>query len=349
MKNFWCEIDLNKLEENVNIIKNSCNKKIIGVVKGNAYGLGIEGITDFLKDKVDYFAVADMEEAKRVQGDNPILLLSPLTDSEDFKENKENIIYTIDNEEILMGIDKESSYKVHIYVDTGMNRMGIKPERLAQVVEHIKTKFPNIIIDGVYTHLHNTKNVKFTLNQIDIFKNAVMPFKGEIPNIHCLNSSGFLNEDIRKAADFTNLVRAGNILYGYEGASLGLKKIFSYCAKVVNTCHVKKGELIGYGSRYKAKKDMEIGILGFGNIEHFGFSKDVKHNVFYDILKVIYHHTKKIHSIFFEGRGVEIVGKVNMNVTIINMEGISKESVLKIDITPILADSNIPKKYKYNE
>lgn len=345
MKNFWCEVDLHKLNNNIEIIKGNTESKIMAVVKGNAYGLGIEGITEFLQDKVDYFAVANREEADRVIGDKPILLLSPLVDIEDFENPEENLIYTIDNEEILEYINKENSYTVHIYLDTGMSRMGIKPERLKEVIEYIKENLTKVNVDGIYTHLHNTKNRKATLKQIEIFKNAVQPFKEHIPNIHCLNSSGFLVEEYRKAAEFTNVVRAGNILYGYEGQNIGLKKIFSYGAKVVNTYKIKKGSKVGYGSKFKAKKDMTIGILGFGNIEHFGFSKDVRHNVFYDILKVIYHHVKTVPSIFCEGKAVDIVSKPNMNVTIINMEGLSKDSALKVDITPILADSSIPKRY----
>lgn len=349
MKNFCCEVYLDRLNHNLNIIKNNTEGKIMAVVKGNAYGLGIEGITEFLQDKVDYFAVANMEEAERVVGDKEILLLSPLVDIEDFNNPRENLIYTIDNEEIIKVINKDTNYKVHIYVDTGMNRMGIKPERLGEVIAYIKESLPNVIVDGVYTHLHNTKNEKATLKQIENFKNAVLPFKEEIPNIHCLNSSGFLKEVYRKEASFTNIVRAGNILYGYDGQSIGFKRIFAYCAKAVNVYDVKKGSRIGYGSLYKAKKDMKIGILGFGNIEHFGFSKDVKHNIFYDLLKTVYHHIVKIPSIFHEGIPVNILGKPNMNITIIDMEGLDKEAILKVDITPILADSSIPKKYITND
>lgn len=345
MKKFWCEVSLEKLQNNLDIIRKNTEGKLMAVVKGNAYGLGIEGITEFLKDKVDYFAVSDLSEVERVRGDKEILLLSPLVDKEDFKDPRENLIYTIDNEDVLEYIDKDLNYKVHLYIDTGMNRMGIKPEELDKIFKRIKEEFHNITVDGVYTHLHNTKNRKATLKQIKIFKEAVSKYIGIIPHIHCLNSSGFLNEEYRKCCDFTNITRVGNILYGYDGQSIGLKKIFCYKAHIINTYKVKKGQRIGYGSTYKAKKHITLGILGFGNIEHFGFNKDVKHNIFYDFLKVVYNHLVKRPVIFSEGKGVEIIGKPNMNITIINAEGIDKDKELKVDITPILADSAVQKKY----
>ncbi|MBU5590530.1 alanine racemase [Clostridium sp. MSJ-4] len=349
MKYLWCDISLDKLEENINNIKRISDKKIIAVVKGNAYGLGIEGITEYLKDKVDYFAVSDMTEAERIVGDKEILLLSPLVDLEDMLNPRENIIYTIDNEEILKHINPDFTNKVHIYVDTGMNRMGIKPDRLGEVVDYIKSNFPSMILDGVYTHLHNTKNNKSTINQINTFKKAVEPFIDEIPNIHCLNSSGFLQEEYRKETDFTTAIRVGNLIYGYEGGDKGFKKIFSYKAKVVNKFNVKKGSKVGYGGKYKAKEDITVGVLGIGNIEHLGFSKEVRHNVFYDILKVIYHHVVKQNSIFCNGRAVEIIGKPNMNITMINLKGFEEQDIFTIDITPILADSSILKKYTNND
>jgi len=137
-------------------------------------------------------------------------------------------------------------------------------------------------------------------------------------------------------------------LYGYEGSDKGFKKIFSYKAKVINKFKVKKGCKIGYGEKYKAKEDTLIGILGIGNIEHLGFNKDVKHNIFYDILKACYHHLRKQYCIFCNNKPIEIIGKPNMNMTMVNMKGVEDEIIFKIDITPILADSSIIKEYTYD-
>jgi alanine racemase len=349
MKNFWCDVYLDKIKNNVDRIKQlTNNKKLIAVVKGNAYGLGIEGVTGYLDSFVDLFAVGDIEEAKRVKSEKEILLLSPLVTATDFNIDMDNVIFTIDNENILEKLPNEMSFKIHLYIDTGMNRMGIKHDRLDFVIDKIRNDYKNIIIDGIYTHLHNGSDVKYTKNQISIFKSAVEKYLGIIPNIHCLNSTCTLNSEYREMTDFTNCVRAGNLLYGYDGLTQGFKKAYGFFAKPVNMHFVKKGEPIGYSCRYKAKQDMQVGVLGFGNIEHFGFNKAVKHNLFYDIIKVIYNHIKFRPVIFAGNKGVRVLGTANMNTTLISMEGIGLESILRIDISPILADSSVEKNYITN-
>lgn len=349
MKNFWCEVYLDKLYNNLKIIREIADdKKIIAVVKGNAYGLGIQDISKAIEDKVDYYAVADIEEAKLLKTEKEILLLSPLISKEDFSTDLKNIIFTIDNKEIINDIPEELEAKVHIYVDTGMNRMGVKGEELGDVISQIENKLPNVKIEGVYTHLHHTSNVKYTLKQIEKFKSYIEPYKNKFKMIHCLNSSGFINDEIRTACDFTNAVRAGNIIYGYDGMGKGLIRIYNYYSKPVNVCEVKKGETVGYGCLFKAKKTMKIGILGFGNIEHFGFSKDLRKNIFIDMLKAAYNSIKFRPVIFAGNRGVRVLGRSNMNITIVDMAGISKDELLRVEISPILADSRIKKIY-YNE
>lgn len=348
MKNFWCEIYLNELYNNLKIIKNLAeDKKVIAVVKGNAYGLGIEEISKRINDKVDYFAVSDINEAAHVCTDKEILVLSPLVSKEDFNCGLKNIIYTIDNKKLIDELPEDLEAKVHIYIDTGMSRMGIKCDELPDVMDEIRNKLPKVTVDGIYTHLHNTKNIKYTLSQIHKFKECIEPFKDKVNMIHCLNSSGLICDEIRQECSFTNAVRVGNVLYGYDGQNKGIKRTHNYYAKPVNIYDVKKGQYVGYGCSYKAKKDMKIGILGFGNIEHFGFSKDIHKNIVFDVLRAAY-NAVKFRPVIFEsktGRGIRIVSKPNMNVTIIDMTGLNENDLLRIEITPILADSRIPKKY----
>ena len=346
MKNFWCEVYLKNIQNNLNKIKEMANgKKTIAVIKGNAYGLGIEGISEAINDEVDMFAVADLKEAERVKTHKDILLLTPMVTKTDFSCNMNNIIYTIDNEDILDELHKEIDARVHIYINTGMNRMGIEPKNLSKVIERIEKEFVNLKIEGIYSHLHNTKDEKYTLDQVNVFKSCIEPFKDKVNHIHLMNSSGFLNNNIRKACNFTNAVRIGNIIYGYDGLNIGFKKAYKYIAKPINKHFVKKGERIGYGCVYKAKRDMFVGILGFGNIESFGFSKDIKHNIFYDILKVIYNHIKFRPVIFNGNKGVRILGRANMNSTLIDMKDIDLDNLLTVDISPILADSSVEKIY----
>ncbi|WP_066873812.1 alanine racemase [Clostridium mediterraneense] len=343
---FWCEVYLNKLENNIKVIKSlTSGKKIIGVVKGDAYGLGIEGISKAIEDKVDIIAVADIEEANKVTNDKDVLILSPLCQEDCFKNNRKNLILSIDNKEILNSVSKYDKYRVHIYVDTGMNRMGIKPNELDGFVKLIKENYPNIKIEGIYTHLHKAADEAYTLKQIELFRSTVEKYKNEIEYIHCLASSGIINDKLNSAANFTTAVRAGNLLYGYIGAGKGIKKIFDYYAKAVSVCEVKVGETVGYGANYKANKDMTVGILPVGNVQGLGVTREIHKNIVYDVVRAFVRSFKERPIVFKDGNPVSVLGKPNMNVTIIDFTSFDKDDKFKLEMSPIISNSYVEKVY----
>ncbi|MGL4739994.1 MAG: alanine racemase [Sarcina sp.] len=344
--NFWCEVYLNRLENNLDKIKEiTNNKKLIGVIKGDAYGLGIREIAKFIEDKVDMIAVADMEEANQVSRNKDVLVLSPLCQEECFIQNRPNLVLSVDNEEVLNIIDKEQTYRVHIYVDTGMNRMGIKPEKLDEVIDYIEKMYKNIKIEGIYTHLHKAADEEYTLKQIDLFKSVTTKYKDKIKYIHCLASSGIVNDKLRAAADFTTAVRAGNILYGYIGSGKGIKKVFDYYAKAVSVYEVKNGETVGYGAKFKASKDMTVGILPVGNVQGLGVTREIHKNVIYDVVRAFIRSFKERPIVYNENHPVHVLGKPNMNVTIIDFENFDKNDKFKLEMSPIISNSIVEKRY----
>ena len=132
----------------------------MAVVKADAYGLGIEKVTEFLSDKVDAFAVINMEEALKVKSEKDVLILTPELSREDIELIKDNFIITIDNEELLKKITSiipEKEVRAHIYVDTGMNRFGVKPVDFYSFLQTVEN-YKNIKVEGVYTHLNNTED-----------------------------------------------------------------------------------------------------------------------------------------------------------------------------------------------
>lgn len=344
--NFWCEVYLNKLENNLFRIKEIIGeKKLIAVVKGDAYGLGIAQISDFIEKKVDIIAVADIEEANKVSMEKDVLILSPLCQEGCFENNRENLILSLDNEDILKSLSHDEKYRVHIYIDTGMNRMGIKPYKLDDVINDINDNYENIKIEGLYTHLHKAADEEYTLKQIEVFKKYTEKYIGKIDLIHCLASSGIISDRLRKAADFTTAVRAGNLIYGYIGQNKGMKKIFDYFAKAVSVYEVKNGSTVGYGAKYKASKDMIVGILPVGNVQGLGVTREVQKNVVYDVVRAFIRAFKERPIIFNGNKPVEVLGKPNMNVTIIDFENYSKEDKFKLEMSPIISNSLVEKRY----
>lgn len=345
MRNFWCEINIDNVEYNIKKIREKTNKKLMAVIKGNAYGLGIENMTPILDDLVDGFAVSNIEEGLRVKSEKDILILYPELSDEDIELIKDNFIITVDNRSMLDKLKATGKeYRVHIYVDTGMNRFGVKPGELKSFIESIREEYKNIIIHGIYTHLHNTMDKEYTLKQIESFKSAVSDYIEEIENIHMFNSNGFLmyNEN----ADFDNWVRLGNVLYGYNSSSYGYKKVFSYKANAIRVYNLNAGETIGYGNSYRTRENIKVGILDLGFIDKFGCIMENRSSIFRDIAKVFYHHINYHSGISYNGKVIRVLGKPNMNFTLVDMSGIDENAVFNIELPSIIADSSIPKKYR---
>jgi alanine racemase len=348
VRNFWCEVNLDQLDANIANVRQSTNKELMAVIKANAYGIGIEDFTFYLNDKVDCFGVANMEEALRVRSGKDVLLLYPEFSDEDILNVKDNFVLTVDNQKLLDRLKATGkSYRVHIYVDTGMNRFGIKPEKLKEFYELIERDYPEIKVEGIFTHLHNTKDQEYTEKQIALFEKYAGELKDKVKYIHMLSSGGFLKYSSRCTID--NMVRLGNILYGYDAAQYGYKRIFSYKAKPVRVYTVDKGEYIGYGCLFKTSKPTRVAILDFGFADNFTNAHKRRKNIFMDIAKTVYYHFKYYSGIYYKGRNMHIIGEPNMNFILINLEDVGENETFDIDMTTLDAESSIPKRWKRGE
>lgn len=343
MSNLWCEIDLAAMAANIDKIRDSTNKGIIAVVKCNAYGLGIEKITSFLDDKVDGFAVADIDEALKVKSRKPVLILCPEISHEDIRKVKDNFIITVDNTIMLEKLTGKPC-TVHILVDTGMNRFGINYNNVDKLITKIINEYPNIKVDGIYTHLNHTRNAKYTNKQIRMFKNVVKnyPF---IRNVHVYNSAGFLKYNSGDGG-FGNCIRVGNLIYGNLANEDGYKKVYSYKTRALSVYDVEKNCYIGYGNKYKTKKRIRVGVLDVGFVHGFNCSKNIKSGLFYSLARTMYHRFRKKSLVYCKGKPVEILGS-GMNYTIVKLDNVQadKNSVFEIEMSSILADATIAKKY----
>lgn len=343
-RNFWCEVDLDKITRNIEKIRKSTRKKLMAVVKGNAYGLGLEEITRFLDPWVDSFAVSYLEEAHQVKSARDILIMTPDLRTMDLETVNDNYILTLDDyKELCRLVCSNRIFRVHIYLDTGMNRFGIQPVHLDKFMEDSVRFSKNIKIEGIYTHLHNTGNRKYTLNQIQLFRTYVEKYKNQPYQIHLLNSMGFARYNTY--CDFDDTIRVGSILYGHKGEPQGYIKVFCHKAVPMNEYMVAKGRNIGYGNLYTTKKSLRVGVLDIGYIDKFYCPETIFDTKVFNLLGSLYHKQRYRKSITYEGKPVKIMGSVNMNSTLIDMGEIPEGATLDIDISSVAVDSSIPKKY----
>ena len=230
----YAYIDGNILENNIKEIKKKYPdyKYYIGVVKNNAYHHGMKCVLDMIRGGINYFAVSSLEEALalRKYTDYPVLILEPISLEFVSDAINNNITLTVESLEYTKELLKEDIYselKVHLAVDSGMNRLGFQTRKELEEALKLLKEHKKIVVEGLFTHFatsgvmdpHWDNQVKKFLN---ITKN--IDFK-EIPMVHLGRSLTLVNHP---KLEYANAVRLGIIMYGFsqsrkEGTSLRSK------------------------------------------------------------------------------------------------------------------------------
>lgn len=310
----FVEVDIDHLKDNVsNIIKKYNDYKYyIAMVKSNAYGHGLYIVNDLIDSGINYFAVSSLEEAMEIRKYNkdiPVLCVEPIEiDSVDIAI-KNNITLTIISLDYLKKLisKNKSLVKVHIKIDTGMNRIGISDKDEFNKVVDLINKNSNIYLEGLFTHFATPGiNDKYFDSQLSNFKDITSDIDlNKIPIVH-LSSSFILLAHPK--IEFANGVRFGTILYGYDisphklsnspkdilrkirnnylikkynisktydNVDIKLKPALKVKTNIIQIKKIKAGDKVGYGMLYTAKNDELIATVPIGfddgiGINHIG-------------------------------------------------------------------------------
>lgn len=264
---FWIEIDLRKIKENILDIQKQANKKLIPVIKSNAYNLGDLQLMKLVKEMgLDYAAVVDMNEALELLKKDAgfqILILNSLQKSEykylNIYPNLAISINKLEDAQNLSGTYLNRKVKVHLQVDVGMNRLGFNKLNDFKGALYKLVDMDNVEIEGIYTHFSSLNKA---YDQLEKFKNysILYPFN----MVHLAASITY------KEIDFGNYVRVGLGVYGYNKENQAIK-VVSYPIAIN---YVQKGETIGYSETYLATKDIKVAVLPIGYAN--GFRRDLK-------------------------------------------------------------------------
>ena len=323
--------------------------KIFPFIKADGYGLGLEFVVRTLAEQgADTFCAARYEEASAIKDmlpDAKILLCAVYDKPEVVKAIlAENIIPTVGSVETLKlcAALREGDLSVNIAIDTGMGRFGLRKEELFAFAEMYKS-IENIHIVSTFTHFANCfggkKGEKATLIQLERFSEATQTLRnlGIDPGVlHAANSAAAL----LLSESRLDAVRCGSALLGRsEGsAKAGLEKVGKLYGEVLCLHSLKKGDTVGYGSVYKAKRDMSIAIVDCGHAdgvflarEHDGFRfSDRLYNLKRDLTK------KRLYGIF-DGKRIQVIGRVGLTNLAVAAEGtnLTPGSMIEFDFNPI--------------
>lgn len=283
----WAEINLDNIKFNLENIKSLLKEKtkICGVVKANAYGHGAVQVAKLLqKEQVDYLAVARLEEAVELIENSitlPILCLGYIPEESleiAIKNNINVTVYSLDTAKVInkIAIKLNKIAHIHIKIDTGMSRIGFKPNDLS-VQEIIEiNNMQNIDIQGIYTHFATADehSKEFTYTQASRFKFVIsqLTMLGvEIPIKHVANSAATMDvPDLE-----FNMVRCGIILYGHypsddvDKYKLNIKPAMKLKTRIAHIKEIPPNVGISYGLKYISSQKEKIATIPIGYADGF--------------------------------------------------------------------------------
>ena len=266
-RNTYVEVNLKNIENNVKTLINKYDnyKYYFGVVKADCYGHnGIETVEAIIRGGCNYIAVATLDEAleiRRAITDIPILCLGiiPIPYIEECIKN--NITITVSNLDYLKELIKYSNLKIHIKINTGMNRLGVKNrEEFYSMYQIIKER--NFVLEGIYTHIYNSLDLETTLNQFNKFEEITSDIDlKEIPIIHIGASDTTMNYS---KLPYANGCRLGIAMYGLmDKKELQLDSTFSLYSEIIQINDIEN-ETVGYNGTYKAVNKEKIAVIPIG-------------------------------------------------------------------------------------
>lgn len=303
-RNTFVEVDIDKIQSNIKNITDYYNDYdyYFAVLKANAYGHGYKLAKYLVDTKINYFAVSSLEEAMEIREDikdMPILILEPIKIEHLEICAINNITIMIPSLEYLkniLNIVLSKQVKVHIKLDTGMNRLGIDNKEELEEVYNLLQQNKVYFLEGIYTHFGTTglrdeiwdsqlKEFEYMTKDIDLNKIKIK---------HLAKSATVINHPKIPCA---NGIRMGIILYGYKTPvkkqRLGIKsclrqlKLNIYkktkdisetvedsgveilpamkvLSEIIQIKKIRKGESVGYGLTCIAKEDMNIAVVAIG-------------------------------------------------------------------------------------
>lgn len=311
------EIDSQTLVHNLQRFKTLFPSQRIGaVLKSNAYGHGLRELGRFLdkRREVEYIIVDSIIEAHALRDfgvKKPVIILGYVPRSAfSLLKKIKRIIFVVNSKEQAETLQASADFslRVHIKVDTGMNRQGIAMDELPHVLKVLSAN-RHIKIEGMLSHLADADGPTgiYTQEQVRQWKIATDLYRKFVGHnrgvFHFAATAGTRYVSVAE----NNLMRIGIGMYGFDTTQdqrLGVKPILSFWAKIANIKNLKAGGKVGYNFTFTAPKDMKIAVIPCGYYE--GVPRAL---------------SNKGH-FYFNGTPLPILGRVSMNLTVVDISDV---------------------------
>jgi len=322
LKRTWCEIDLNCLQYNINLLQRIAKKELMAVVKANAYGHGDRYVSQTLQEAgIHRFAVSNYNEAvnlRRYGITGSILILGytpPECADELIEHSITQTVHCLEYGRQLSANATKGKVLVHIKADTGMSRIGFPQNEHCDSSEEILklTKLPNLQICGLFTHFACADSFQpddeaYTRKQMQALDTLAAELRAhgvELECVHAQNSAGITNY----VNDGYNCARAGISMYGLNPSAdvkgdVPIRPLLSLKTTVSMVKTIPAGTQVCYGRTFTAPHEMQAATLTIGYAD--GYYRDFSNKA--DVL---------IH-----GKRCRVLGRVCMDQIVVDVTGV---------------------------
>jgi alanine racemase len=316
---------------NIEQLSRTTSAQVCAVVKSNAYGHGLTEMVKILQKSghVSWWAVNSLDEAMVIRHydmQRPILIMGAMPRARYHEAVQAQCSVVISSHEEIAYIEKlkfDTPLRIHLKVNTGMNRLGFAPDEIIEVLNRIN-KTPQIKLEGAMSHLANAEDVltqEYALQQVNTFNEVKSQIEraveGKVIFHMCATAATLLLPEAHH-----DMVRFGIGLYGlwpsYEtklsylqkyGHELDLQPVLQFKTQIVSINNIKNGSFIGYGCTYQVTRDSIVATIPVGYYE--GLPRYLSNQ----------------GSVLINGSRCRILGRVCMNMTMVDVTDLESVKV----------------------
>lgn len=331
----WVEINLDSVENNVREFRKNipADMKILGILKADAYGHGAQMLAPvMLASGMDMLGVASIDEGldlrkEKISCDILVVGAAPVWAFEVAAEN--DISLSIFSDKHLDSCKQAYERtgikpKVHIKLDTGMNRIGLEPDYAVEFIKKVQNS-DFVDLKGIFSHLANAEDVEKTKKQFDCWNSIVNAVDTDGLLLHILNTAGSMTYNDKDVK--SNMVRIGISIYGlYPDLAPKtlfypkLKQVIGLKGRITNLHTMKKGSGISYGYSYIADKDTLVATIPIGYAD--GVPRILSNKIYGEV----------------NGKKVKQIGNITMDQMMFDVTG---TDVKEGDIITLLNDKDL--------
>ena len=330
------EISESALRDNLTFLRRELGEtRLSCVVKGNAYGHGIDTYVPLAhRCGVEHFSVFSANEAfeahRALSGKAEIMIMGMIENGDlewVIKNDISFFVFDLRRLEHAIGIAKrlKRQARIHLELDTGMNRTGFEKKTLKHVAEVVDREKEHLIVEGLCTHyagaesIANYKRVRAQYRRFNKYCERLHE-RGVIPRSRHTACSAAAMSYPKSRMD---LARIGIMQYGFwpsketlitylnkqDDKVDPLRRVISWKTRIMTMQDIKAGEFVGYGTSFMADSDMRVAVLPVGYAH--GYSRSLSN----------------LGRILVHGQRLGVIGMVNMNMTLVDVTHIPEAQV----------------------